>query len=233
MELRNKIAVITGISKGIGRALAMQLLEKGAIVAGWGQNKPEYQHNNLHFFKTDIRDGTQVKESFDQTIQTLGSEIHILVNNSGLGYFGYFDEMPEEQFMQVFETNVFGIYYTCKHIIPIMKKQQYGHIINISSTAGQEGMAQTAAYCGSKHAVRGISESLYKELRAFGIKVTCVYPGSTQTDFFENSPSIKAHDNMMKPGEVALQMVRALETSDNFLTTTIEFRPLQPKPVNR
>ena len=91
-------------------------------------------------------------------------------------------------------------------------------------------MAQTAAYCGSKHAVRGISESLYKELRDFGIKVTCVYPGSTKTDFFRNSPVIKPHDNMLMPEEVALQIIRALETSDNFLISDIEFRPLQPKP---
>jgi short-subunit dehydrogenase len=230
MELKNKVAVLTGISKGIGKAVTEQLLEKGAIVAGWGMHAPDITHQNLHYIKTDIRDYSQVESAFQQTVQKLGDNIHVLVNNSGLGYFGYLDEMPMEQFMEMFQTNVFGIYYTSRLIIPGMKKLKYGHIVNISSTAGLEGMAQTAAYCGSKHAVRGISESLYKELRDFGIKVTCVYPGSVKTDFFRNSPVIKPHDNMLHPDEVALQIVRTLETSDNFLTTSIEFRPLQPKP---
>ena len=230
MEIKNKTAVITGVNKGIGRALTEQLLDKGAIVAGWGMNKPDISHPNLHFFKADIRDITQVEKAFHETTDLVGNEIHILINNAGLGYFGYFEEMTPEIFREIFEVNVFGIYNTCRYIIPNMKKQQYGHIVNISSTAGKEGMAQTAAYCGSKHAVRGISESLYKELRDFGIKVTCVYPGSTKTDFFRNSPVIKPHDNMLMPEEVALQIIRALETSDNFLISDIEFRPLQPKP---
>jgi len=232
MDLKNKIAIVTGVSKGIGKALTEQLLDKGAIVAGWGMNRPDIGNQNFHFFETDIRDAAMVEAAFNKTKNILGDEIHVLVNNAGLGYFGAFEEMPLEQFREIFEVNVFGIYYTCRHIIPVMKKQQYGHIVNISSTAGQEGMAWVAAYCGSKHAVRGISESLYKELRDFGVKVTCVYPGSTKTDFFRNSPAVKPHDNMLKPEEVALQIVRALETSDNFLTTTIEFRPLQPKPKN-
>jgi len=230
MDLKNKVAVITGVNKGIGRSLVELLLDKGAIVAGWGMNKPDIEHNNMHFFETDVRNTPMVEIAYNSTKALLGDEIHILINNAGLGYFGYFEEMPPEQFRELFEVNVFGIYNTCRFIIPAMKKKQYGHIVNISSTAGQEGMAQVAAYCGSKHAVRGISESLYKELRDFGVKVTCVYPGSTKTDFFRNSPYIKPHDQMLKPDEVALQIVRALETSDNFLTTTIEFRPLQPKP---
>ena len=230
MDVKNKVAVITGVNKGIGRALTEQLLDKGSIVAGWGMNKPDIYNPNFHFFKTDVRDADMVEAAYNQTKSALGDEIHVLINNAGLGYFGYFEEMPPEQFREIFEINVFGIYNTCRHIIPDMKKQQFGHIINISSTAGQEGMAQVAAYCGSKHAVRGISESLFKELRDFGVKVTCVYPGSTKTDFFRNSPNIKPHDQMLKPEEVALQIIRAIETSDNFLTTTIEFRPLQPKP---
>jgi short-subunit dehydrogenase len=231
MNLENKIAVITGISKGIGKSITEQLLAKDAIVVGWGMNKPGIIHKNLHFFEVDIRDSEMVEDVFKKTQQALGPEIHILINNAGLGYFGYFEDMPIEEFREIFEVNVFGIYHTCRHVIPLMKKQQYGHIINISSTAGQEGIPQVAAYCGAKHAVRGISESLYKELRDFGVKVTCVYPGSTKTDFFRNAPNIKPHDQMMNPDEVALQIIHALETSDNFLTTTIEFRPLQPKPV--
>jgi len=230
MNLQNKTAIITGISKGIGLSLAVQLLAKGAKVAGWGMHPPEIEHTNLHFIQTDIRSEDAVAHAFQETVAKMGPEIHVLVNNAGLGYFGYFEEMPMEEFREIFEVNVYGIYHTCRHVIPVMKKQAHGHIINISSTAGQEGMAQVAAYCGAKHAVRGISESLYKELRDFGVKVTAVYPGSTKTDFFRHSPNIKPHDNMLMPEDVALQIIHALETPDNFLTTGIEFRPLQPRP---
>src|SRR6266542_1065754 len=107
MDLKNKIAVITGISKGIGKALAEQLLEKGAIVAGWGIHRPDWEHENLHFFNADIRKPEEVAVAFANTVNSLGENIHILVNNAGLGYFGYFDEMPPEQFLEIFEANVY------------------------------------------------------------------------------------------------------------------------------
>lgn len=230
MDLQGKVAVVTGISKGIGKAIAEALLAKGTIVIGWGMHKPDYKHINLYFYETNIRDHISVENAFLQTQKKFGDDIHILVNNAGLGYFGNFEDMTIEQIHELFEVNVYGMDYTCRHIIPLMKELGNGHIINISSTAGLEGMAQVAAYCGAKHAVRGISESLFRELRDFGIKVTTVYPGSTKTDFFRNSPGIKAHDNMMRPEEVADQIIHALETSDNFVINHLEFRPLQPKP---
>jgi NAD(P)-dependent dehydrogenase (short-subunit alcohol dehydrogenase family) len=230
MDLQGKVAVVTGVSKGIGRAVAEALLAKGAIVAGWGMHKPDFEHINFYFFETNVRDHKSVEHAFQQTQKKFDDYIHVLVNNAGLGYFGNFEDMTIEQVQELFEVNVYGIFYTCRHIIPVMKENSFGHIINISSTAGLEGMPQVAAYCGAKHAVRGISESLFRELRDFGIKVTTVYPGSTKTDFFRNSPGIKAHDNMVHADEVAEQIIRALETSDNFVINHLEFRPLQPKP---
>lgn len=230
MELKDKVAVVTGVSKGIGLRLVEQLLAKGARVAGWGRQQPQIQHPDFRFFECNVRDMESVNTAFRDTQEAFGESIHILVNNAGLGYFGYLEEMSPERFFELYEVNVYGIFYTCRNIIPVMKKQQHGHIINISSIAGLEGMQQVAAYCGAKHAVRGITDSLYKELRDFGIKVTGVYPGSTNTDFFAHAEGIKAHDRMMDPAEVAAQIVWALETSDNFLMNSMEFRPLQPKP---
>jgi NAD(P)-dependent dehydrogenase (short-subunit alcohol dehydrogenase family) len=230
MEISNRVFVITGISKGIGKSLARQILARGGKVAGWGNTEPDYTDANLFFVKTNVRDRENVVQAFDATQKHFGGEVHGLINNAGLGYFGYFDEMPPEQFEEIFEVNVYGTYHTCRVVVPQMKKQQYGHVINISSIAGLEGQAQGAAYCGAKHAVRGITDSMFRELRDFGIKVTGVYPGSTNTNFFDNAPGIKAHPGMMDPEEVAAQIVRAIETSDNFLVNTLEFRPLQPKP---
>jgi NAD(P)-dependent dehydrogenase (short-subunit alcohol dehydrogenase family) len=230
MELKDKTIIVTGVSKGIGKATVLQLLEKGAKVAGFSKNKPDYEHENFKFIPVNIRSLQEVENAVKETQNHFGEEIHGLVNNAGLGYFGYLEDMEPEQFYEIFEVNVYGIFYACKNVIPQMKKQQFGHIINISSIAGLDGQQQVSAYCGAKHAVRGITESLYKELRDFGVKVTGVYPGSTNTNFFDNAAGINAHDNMMAPQEVATQIIRALETSDNFLINAIEFRPLQPKP---
>jgi NAD(P)-dependent dehydrogenase (short-subunit alcohol dehydrogenase family) len=227
--LKGKVAIITGISKGIGRAVTEQLLQYGAKVIGWGLSAPEYTHENLSFYKCNVRNLKEVEEVANKTFAEQGERVDILVNNSGLGYFGNFDEMSPEQFIEIFEVNVYGIYHTCRMVIPKMKAAQSGHIVNLSSIAGLEGLPQVAAYCGAKHAVRGITQSLFKELREDGIKVTGVYPGSVKTDFFNNAQGIDAHDGMMKPEEVAFQIVNTLASSSNFNVNTIEFRPLNPK----
>jgi NADP-dependent 3-hydroxy acid dehydrogenase YdfG len=227
MELNNKIAVITGVSKGIGKATAEALLAKGTKVFGLGRSN-SITHPNFEFIQCDVRNSNEVHQAFD-TIKKQASEIHILVNNAGLGYFGMLEQMPHEQITEMMETNVNGTMYCCREVLPTMKAQQYGHIINIASTAALEGMPQVAAYCASKWAVKGLSESLFREVRDFKIKVTCIYPGSVKTDFFRNSPNIQPHDYMLMPEDIALNIVYALEMPDNFHTVNLEIRPLQPK----
>ena len=161
--------------------------------------------------------------------QHFGKELHILVNNAGLGYFAFLEDTTIEQWKEMYDTNVNGTFYGCKLVLPQMKAQEYGHIINIASVAGLEGYPQVGAYCSTKFAVRGMTESLYKEVRDFRIKATCVYPGSVKTDFFKNSPGIKPHDYMLMPNDVATALVQILETPDNYHTVNYEIRPLQPK----
>jgi short-subunit dehydrogenase len=153
----------------------------------------------------------------------------ILINNAGLGYFGNVEDLPVEQWEEMFGTNVNGMFYCTRQAVPAMKKAGSGHIINIASTAALEGMPMVSGYCASKWAVKGFSESLWKELRDHKIKVTCVYPGSVKTDFFRNSENIKAHDYMLMPDDVADMIVYALKTPENFHQVNLEVRPLQPK----
>lgn len=233
MELKGKIAVVTGISRGIGMAVTKLLLEKGATVIGMGINEPGYKHQNLHFFRTDVRNFREVEESLKRGMELTRDEVSILINNAGLGYFGNLEDLEYDQWHQMFRTNVDSIFYTCKLLIPGMKQRQYGHIINIASTAGLEGYAGASAYTGTKFAVRGISQCLYKDLRDFRIKVTCIYPGSVKTDFFDNNPHIETHDYMLMPEDVATMIVQALEMPDNFHTVNLEVRPLQPKGPRR
>lgn len=229
MELQNKYAIVTGVSKGIGKALSELLLKKGAIVFGFGRNAPEISNKNFHFLETDVTNYLHFSESFGKAMNIAGDRIDVLVNNAGLGYFGYLEDTTLEQWHDMHNTNVDGVFYGCKLVLPVMKKNMSGHIVNIASTAALEGMAQVACYCSSKWAVKGLSESLFKEVRDYKIKVTCIYPGSVKTDFFRNSDSIKPHDYMLMPEDVATIIVQALEMPDNFHTVNIEMRPLQPK----
>jgi NADP-dependent 3-hydroxy acid dehydrogenase YdfG len=228
MKLANRIAVVTGVSKGIGKAICKELLDKGVKVFGLGRTAPDFKHSNLHFFATDIRKFEEVQTAFHQIFSITSNKIDILINNAGLGYFAFIEDYTLEQWHQMYETNVHGIFYTCKLAVPKMKEAQYGHIVNIASTAGVEAYPQVSGYCGTKFAVRAISESMYKEMRDDRIKVTCVYPGSVQTEFFKNS-NIVAHEYMLQPEDVAHMIVQALETPDNFHQVNLEVRPLQPK----
>ena len=229
MNLKDKIAVVTGVSKGIGEALCKQLIAKGSKVYGLGRNDFEEIHDNYTFIKTDVRNLKEVEQAFMQILNENGNCLDILVNNAGLGYFGNVEDLPIEQWDEMMQTNVNGMFYCTRSAVPAMKKNGIGHIINIASTAGLEGMPMVSGYCATKWAVKGFSESLWRELRDHKIKVTCVYPGSVKTDFFRNSPNIKPHDYMLHPEDVAAMMVYALETPDNFHQVNLEVRPLQPK----
>src|SRR5690606_28392702 len=154
---------------------------------------------------------------------------HILINNAGLGYFGKLEELSLDQYHEMMEVNVNGTFYCCKLALPVMKKARYGHILNISSTAGLEAYPEVGGYCATKFAVRAMTESLYKEVRYDGIKVTCLYPGSVKTDFFRNSPGIQPHNYMLMPEDVATAMIQVLETPDNYHVVNYEVRPLMPK----
>lgn len=229
MDIKNKIAVVTGVSKGIGESLCRQLLSEGCQVFGLGRNNFECQDSNYTFIPTDVRSVQSVEEAFKTILRMSDNQIHILINNAGLGYFGQVEDLPLEEWDQMWQTNVNGMFYCTRLAVPVMKQQHYGHIINIASTAGLEGMPMVSGYCATKWAVKGFSESIWRELRDHKIKVTCVYPGSVKTDFFRNSPNIKPHDYMLMPDDVAGMMIYALKTPDNFHQVNLEVRPLQPK----
>lgn len=233
MELKNKIAVVTGVSRGIGLELVKLLLERGTMVAGWGRTNPELSHENFHFFPCDVSVEEQVERAYLATVGQLGFDIRILVNNAGFGVAGSFETMSSEDWKSMFDTNVHGIFYVSKRLISGMKAADEGHIVNVASIAGLNGVAYFAGYAGTKHAVKGISHSMYMELRDFGIKVSTVYPGSTQTNFFDKIEGMAAHEHMMRPEDVAQTIVQTLETHPNYFVADVECRPLRPKGRKR
>ena len=229
MELRGKSIVITGVSRGIGRALVEHFLSKDCIVCGLGRTKPDISNPNFQFYKTDIRKRIEINDAIQLFLKVSGGCIDVVVNNAGVGYFGLIEDYDDEHITTMFETNVYGLIYLNQLVTPIMKNQGSGHIFNISSIAGLDAFPQVSLYCATKHAVKAISESMYKELRDFGVKVTCVYPGSVKTDFFNNIDSVQANDNMLMPEDVASMIVHASETPANFHQVNLEIRPLRPK----
>ncbi|SIR43260.1 SDR family oxidoreductase [Pontibacter lucknowensis] len=229
MKLENKIAVVTGVSRGIGLAAVHALLEQGAKVAGWGRTNPDVQHEHFEFVECDVRRADSVQMAYKHTVEHFGGHISVLINNAGLGRSATLEDQDLEEWHLMFDTNVHGLFYCTRLVVPGMKEMGEGHIINISSIAGTTGIEQMSAYCATKHAVRGISHSLYKEVRDYGVKVTCIYPGSVQTNFFDNIDSVTVNDNMMRPEDIASTIVHCLESHANYHHVDIEVRPLMPK----
>jgi NADP-dependent 3-hydroxy acid dehydrogenase YdfG len=229
MKLEGKNAIVTGVSKGIGLETAKSLLEQGARVVGWSRTKPEIKHENFSFIPVDMGKFQSVKEAFEHSRQLVDDDFSILINNAGIGYQSEIEQMDHEKWHKMFDTNVHGVFYATQLVIPGMKKFDEGHIINIASIAGTNGLETMSGYCATKHAVVGISHSLFKELRNYGIKVTCVMPGSVNTQFFDTIDSIQANENMMTPQDIADSIVYILKTNKNYLVSDLEVRPLKPK----
>lgn len=221
--------IITGVSKGIGLAAVKLLNQKGYRVAGWGRTAPDYVHPDFHYFRCDVSSNEDVAAAMKTTSAQLGDKVYGLINNAGFGHFGKLEELSLAHWHAMFDTNVHGLMYCSRAVVPLLKARQAGHIINISSIAGLNGIVQGSGYAATKFAVRGISHSLYAELRVDGIKVSCVYPGSVATNFFDEVEGVTVNANMLQPEDVATLLVQLLESSPNFLTVDVEIRPLQPK----
>lgn len=229
MELKGKLAVITGVSKGIGLEAAKALLNEGMKVAGWSRTSPEIESPDFYFISTDVSKADSVKNAYLKTVEHFGMDVSVLINNAGLGYDARLEDMKDEDWVKMFDVNVHGVYFCSKLVIPAMKEKGEGYIINIGSIASTTGTETLSGYCGTKFAVRGISQALYKELRGYGVKVSLINPGSVQTQFFENISSIEVHENMMKPEWIAESIVYLLQSPENYHPVELEVRPLMPK----
>ncbi|GGF13629.1 SDR family oxidoreductase [Hymenobacter cavernae] len=230
MDLTGKIAIVTGVSKGIGRATAEALLAKGAIVAGWGRTAPEgLTHERFQFIECDVRNEISVQEAYVDTQREVGAEVRILVNNAGIGNMGPIDGFSSDDWHAMFDTNVHGVFYCTKAVLPQMKKQGEGHLINVASLAGTAGSANMAGYCATKFAVRGFSDALFKEVRQEGVRVTCIMPGSVETNFGGAEPGAQPDPHKMQPEDIAAAIVHALEAPKATMLSEIQLRPSQPK----
>ncbi|KAF2391806.1 oxidoreductase [Pseudomonas frederiksbergensis] len=184
----NKTLFITGVSSGFGQALANEALAAGHRVIGTVRNETSRvefeQHPSKNAFGRclDVTDFSAIDAVVAEVESTLGP-VDVLVNNAGYGHEGIFEESSLEEMRQQFDVNVFGAVAVTKAFVPFFRQRRAGHIINITSMGGFITMPGIAYYCGSKFALEGISDTLSKELKPFGIAVTAVAPGSFRTDW--------------------------------------------------
>jgi 3-oxoacyl-[acyl-carrier protein] reductase len=232
MDLTGKIAVVTGGTKGIGRAIAKSLIDAGANVAITARHQDDITkavsdlnrqaRGSASGHVCDVRDYNQVKSVFAD----LGG-VDILINNAGVGIFASVESMSVEDFRTVLETNVFGVFYCCHEAIPLMKQRGGGYIINISSLAGANAHPQLAAYNASKFGLNGFSEALMQEVRHDGIKVSYIMPGSVNTEFGGDETSDEK-SWQLQPSDIAEVVMDLLAHSSRALPSRVEIRPSRP-----
>jgi 3-oxoacyl-[acyl-carrier protein] reductase len=228
-EIHNKVAVVTGAGRGIGRAIAIELGRMGARVAIGARSVSELEETarlagGASVIPTNVRNREEVHRLLEQAASSLGP-VDILVNAAGLGIFGPVAGFTDEDFDTVLDTNLKGIFLACRYVLPSMIARETGHIINIASIAGKVGSANRAVYCASKFGVVGFTESLAEEVRQYGIRASVICPGSTNTQFSPGSKNDKARERMLAPEDVA-HAVRAIVTQDeNSFISEIVMRP--------
>ncbi len=184
----SKVWLITGCSTGFGRELAREALEAGNKVVVTAR-KPKDINDIIQAYtntsvavQLDVTKPEEIKSSVQQAMEKF-RRIDVLVNNAGIGYFGAIEESEEEEVRRMFEINFFGLANMTKEVLPIMRKQRSGHIVNIASIGGLVSFPAVGFYNATKYAVDGLSESLAKETAPLGIKVTVVAPSGFRTDW--------------------------------------------------
>ncbi|RSO32615.1 oxidoreductase [Acinetobacter lactucae] len=195
----SKVVVITGVSSGIGQITAEKFAKLGHKVFGTVRNKVKAQAiESVELVEMDVSDEDSVQRAIHFIIEQAG-HIDILVNNAGASLIGAVEETSVKEAEALFNTNVFSILHTTQAVLPYMRIQHYGRIINISSVLGFLPSPYMGLYSASKHAVEGLSESLDHELRQFGIRVSIVQPSFTKTNLDKNAPvastKIPEYDN--------------------------------------
>lgn len=211
----NKVWIITGCSTGFGRELAKLTLKQGYRVGVASRNTDDvkdivegYPETALAV-KLDVTKPDEIKSAVEQVKQKFG-RVDVLVNNAGIGYFGAVEESEDDEVRRMFEINYFGLVNMTKEVLPIMRSQRSGHIINIASIGGLVGFPALGHYNATKFAVDGLSEALAKETAPLGIKVTVIAPSGFRTDWAGRSAKNSAIviDDYAQTAEVNKNTIR-------------------------
>jgi NAD(P)-dependent dehydrogenase (short-subunit alcohol dehydrogenase family) len=200
----NKVWLITGCSTGFGRELAKEVLALGYNAVVSARNLADIKDiiagypETAMAVKLDVTVAAEIKAAVSSTLEKFG-RIDVLVNNAGIGYFAAVEESEDEQIRRMFEINFFGLAKMIQEVLPVMRQQRSGHILNISSIGGLRSFPAVGFYNATKYAVDGLSEALAKETAPLGIKVTIIAPSGFRTDWAGRS----AEDSRIKIADYA------------------------------
>jgi 3-oxoacyl-[acyl-carrier protein] reductase len=237
------VGIVTGGSKGIGLAIARAFLARGMQVAISARKEAELQNaaralgagDNRHAGRADVRDPADAQRLIDEAVRRFGG-VDVLVNNAGVGKFVSVADMSLDDWRQIVDTNLSGVFHCTRAAIPAMKTRGAGFIINISSLAGKNPFTGGAAYCASKAGLNAFSEALMQEVRYDNIRVSYVMPGSVSTGFGDRGSSSEADpstapgaDWKLTPDDVARVVVDLIAHDARSLPSRVELRPSRPR----
>jgi 3-oxoacyl-[acyl-carrier protein] reductase len=233
--MKSQVAIVTGGSKGIGFAIARALLERGMQVVLGARKQDELARAQqqlggsarVHVVRGDVSVPGDAERLIGAAVQRFGA-VDILVNNAGVGRFANTTDLSVEDWRQVIDTNLSGVFYCSRAAIPEMKRRGGGWIVNISSLAGKNPFAGGAAYCASKAGLNAFSEALMQEVRYDNIRVSYVMPGSVSTAFGDRGVGGEA-DWKLVPEDVARVVVDLINHDSRSLPSRVELRPSRPR----
>jgi NAD(P)-dependent dehydrogenase (short-subunit alcohol dehydrogenase family) len=231
--LARKIALVTGGSRGIGRAIALKLASLGADVAICGRDSARLSESLVDLKKAgvnaiaivaDVTSAHDVSKLVERVETELGP-ITLLVNNAGIGLFGPVHQKSEEEWDRLMNTNLKSVFLVSRSVVPGMIKRGGGDIINISSLAGKNVFAGGGIYCASKWGVQGLSGCMAEDLRENGIRVSTICPGSVATEFSGRGP--KDPSKVLRPEDVAHAVAMLATQGEQSFLSGVELRPLK------
>jgi 3-oxoacyl-[acyl-carrier protein] reductase len=231
--LEGKVALITGASRGIGLAIARCVAGLGAKLALCARDPKRLEAAaaglqqpgaTVLAVPADVRDANEIASLVRQTEQSLGP-VDVLVNNAGIGYFAPVQEASEANWDSVLDTNLKAVFLLSRAVVPGMIRRRAGHIINIGSLAGKSAFAGGAIYCASKWGLLGLTQCMAEDLRAHGIRVSAVLPGSVATDFSPHAG--KDTSRMLQPEDVAHAVESILTQAPQSFISEVLIRPAQ------
>ena len=205
----SKVVLITGGSSGIGKSVGEFLHQKGFVVYGTSRNPERVENSVFPLVALDVRNTESIKKAVAEVIAKSG-RLDIVINNAGVGITGPLEEIPSEEIKNNFETNLFGPIEVMKAVLPQMRVQKSGLIINVTSIAGYMGLPYRSVYSASKGALELITEALRMETKSFGIQITNVAPG----DFATNIAAGRYHAPLVKGSAYEIPYGNTLKTMD-------------------
>jgi NAD(P)-dependent dehydrogenase (short-subunit alcohol dehydrogenase family) len=219
-DQNNKVAVVTGSSSGIGLETSLTLARNGFVTYATIRNLKkadtvktlaDREKIRIKIVPLDVTDDKSVNNAI-QTIASEAGRIDVLVNNAGHGLFGAFEDLSIDEIKNIYDTNFFGLVRVTQAVLPIMRRQKSGMIVNVSSGAGIFGFPSGSAYVSTKFAVEGLSESISYELEPFGIKVVLVEPGFIKTNFVQAMVVAKKSQDPKSPYSQMMQRIAAVSS---------------------